>query len=133
MEVLEDREQEVRILAVRVLSALPPTCMRTALFDLARSREIQKRSFLERKEVFQALGRVRDLEIEEWLIKTLRKKGLFRSDDRDEVRACAAIALGKNGSERALEALASCVKDRSPTVRRAVAQALRPEEPDDSD
>jgi HEAT repeat protein len=124
-EVLSDSAPEIRVAAVRALAALPSERTREPLVALSRHKEFSKRTYLEKKEVFLALGRLRDPEIENWLIGVLKKRSWFAREEQDELRACAVSALAILGSDRAWKEIRAREKDKSPQVRRAVAQVLR--------
>ena len=127
-EVLDDPAPEIRVAAVRALASVPSDRIREPLFELARSREFARRTLLEKKEVFLALGRLKDPEIEDFLLSILKRRALFGREAQDEVRACAVSALGQIGSERAMEAIRARAKDKSPHVARAVQQVLSGQE-----
>jgi HEAT repeat protein len=57
----------------------------------------------------------------------LNGKGLLRHREDSEMRACAAIALGRVGTEAAVAALRKAAVERDVIVRNAVARALRGE------
>lgn len=124
-EVLADPEQDIRVLAVRGLGGLPAETIRGPLFEMARARDFRRRTYFEKKEVFLALAGVADLEIEEWLVATATRRGWFRREERDELRACAVAALARLATPAALEAIRRCGEDSSDQVRRAASQALR--------
>jgi len=124
-EVLSDPAPEIRVAAVQALAALPSDRIKEPLVSLSQSKDFMKRTYLEKKEVFLALGRLRDPEIESWLIRVLKKRSLFNREAQDELRACAVAALAHLGTEAALKAVRSRENDKSPQVRRAVSQALR--------
>ena len=124
-EVLSDNAPEIRVAAVRALAALPSDRTREPLVALSRHKDFSKRTYLEKKEVFLALGRLRDPEIENWLIGVLKKRSWFAREEQDELRACAVAALALLGTDRAWKEIRAREKDKSPQVRRAVAQILR--------
>ncbi len=53
------------------------------------------------------------------------KGGIFSRKEDPELRACAAVALGKVGTARARESLQKSANERDAVVRSAVARALR--------
>ena len=55
----------------------------------------------------------------------LNKKGLFGKKEDVEVRACAAMALGRIGTDSAIAALRKAGTDKDILVRNAVSRALR--------
>ncbi|MEN8148995.1 MAG: HEAT repeat domain-containing protein [Planctomycetota bacterium] len=124
-EILADPAPEVRVAAIRALAGLPPDRTRDPLLAFSRRRDFGRRTYLEKKEVFLALGRLRDPGIETWLIGVLKKRSFFRRDERDELRACAVAALAVMGTDAAIRAVRARANDKSPKVRQAVAQAVR--------
>ena len=52
-------------------------------------------------------------------------RGLLRMKEPPEVRACAALALGRIGTAEAREVLSGAQEDKELVVRNAVRQALR--------
>ena len=55
----------------------------------------------------------------------LNGKGLLGRREDPELRACAAVALGRIGSAKALEALRKATAEKDVVVRNAVGRALR--------
>ena len=124
-EVLNSPEQEIRVLALRALAALPPAIVRDPILNIARGKEFPRRSYFEKKETLLALSRIDDEEVESFLISILKKRPWFRREEYDELRACAVLALARRGNPSSRAAVEARASDRSPQVRRAVAQALR--------
>ena len=61
------------------------------------------------------------------LDKLLNGKNLLRQKQSPEIRACAAMALGRVGSPASRAALEKATAETNPMVRNAVAKALRRE------
>jgi HEAT repeat protein len=55
----------------------------------------------------------------------LNNKGFLGRKEDAEIRACAAIALGRVGSSKATEALRKAATEKDLIVRNAVTRALR--------
>ena len=55
----------------------------------------------------------------------LNDKGFLGRKEDAEIRACAAIALGRIGSAKATEALRKAAAEKDIIVRNAVTRALR--------
>jgi HEAT repeat protein len=55
----------------------------------------------------------------------LNGKGIFGKREEPEMRACAAMALGRVGTESALGSLRRATNDKEILVRNAVNRALR--------
>ncbi len=123
-EILLGPDPDMRLLALGALDSLPPVCYRDALLNLAEDPHFAERAFGERREIFVALGRNRDHATEEFLLRTLRRRSLFRRQAIDELRACAIAGLAVRGTDRARDEIRRCLKDRSRIVRQAAATAL---------
>jgi HEAT repeat protein len=122
---LGDESEEVRLMALRSpVQALGPAIVRL-LKERIASRDISASSFLEKRELFHALARAGGHDVVPFLARVLDRKPLFRKDRTDELRACAASALGAVGSKEALDALDRHLEDRSDRVREATFGALR--------
>ena len=55
----------------------------------------------------------------------LNSGGFLKKKDDPETRACAAMALGRIGSQAARSSLQRAMQDKEPLVKNAVARALR--------
>jgi HEAT repeat protein len=55
----------------------------------------------------------------------LHAKGFMGKKDDPEMRACAAMALGKVGSAKAMESLNRAANEKDVIVRNAVSRAIR--------
>ena len=55
----------------------------------------------------------------------LHSKGFMGKRDDSEIRACAAMALGKIGSPKAMESLNKAATEKDVIVRNAVSRAIR--------
>jgi HEAT repeat protein len=61
------------------------------------------------------------------LDRLLNGKNVLRQKQSPEIRACAAMALGKVGTPASRAALERAASETNPMVRNAVAKALRRE------
>ncbi len=120
---LSDECENVRLAALRSRGLGDALLVR--LKERVAAREIANTSFLEKREIFHALARNGGPEIVPFLARVLRRRALFRRERLDELRACAASALGVVGTSEALEILDGHLEDRSDRVREATFGALR--------
>ena len=123
---LEDNEREVRIAAARGLASLRYQPARARLESLLQSKIVRDADWTEKIAFFEAFGAVANAESVAMLDRMLNGKKLFRQES-PELRACAAMALGKVGSPASKASLQNAASDKEPMVRNAVAKALRQE------
>ncbi len=55
----------------------------------------------------------------------LLPKGFMKKKEDSQIRACAAMGLGKIGTPQAVAVLEQAANDKDPLVRNAVNQAMR--------
>jgi len=125
--VLEDSDREVRISAARGLGALRYQPARPRLESVLQGKIVRDADLTEKIAFFEAFGAVANAESVEMLEKMLNGKKLFGGKESPELRACAAMALGKVGSPLSRTALERAASDKEPMVRNAVSKALRQE------
>jgi HEAT repeat protein len=123
---LEDSEREVRIAAARGLGSLRYQPARSRLEAMLNSRIVRDADLTEKIAFFEAFGAVANAESVAMLDKLLNGKSLLRKQS-PELRACAAMALGKVGTPASRAALERANDDANAMVRNAVHKALRQE------
>jgi HEAT repeat protein len=74
---------------------------------------------------FEAYGSIAGANAIKALSSILLQRGLLRMKERPEVRACAAMALGKIKTAEARELLQRAADDKELVVRSAVSRAMR--------
>ena len=122
---VEDADRDVRVAAVRALQAKVYRPALPRLDALVKSKGIREADLSEKMAVFEAYGTLCGEGGVAALDATLNGKSLFGRRDDTELRACAAVALGRIGSNSALESLRRSVNAKDVVVRNAVARALR--------
>ncbi len=125
---LDDPERDVRIAAARALGALQYRPARGRLARIVSSKEIRSADITEKVAFFEAYGLVAEDHAVELMDKLLNGKGFLGKREPAEVRAAAALALGKVSGAGARAALEKAVQEEDPVVRSAVNRALRSEE-----
>ncbi|HEX6560216.1 MAG TPA: HEAT repeat domain-containing protein [Longimicrobiales bacterium] len=123
---LEDSEREVRIVAARGLGSLRYQPARSRLESLLTGRIVRDADLTEKMAFFEAFGSVANADSVALLDRILNGKKLFGKES-PELRACAAMALGKVASPASRAALERAAEDKEPMVRNAVIKALRQE------
>ena len=121
---LDDQERDVRVAAVRALAARSYRPVLPKLDEMVKGKAIREANLTEKMAVFEAYGGLCGDEGVAALDGMLNGKSLFRRED-PELRACAAVALGRVNSTRAHEALRRASAEKDVIVRNAVNRALR--------
>jgi len=122
---LADEEREVRIVAVRALGARNAKAALPRIEAAIKGKEIRESNLTEKMAFFEAYGLLsRDAGIT-LLDGLLNAKGFMGKKDDSEIRACAAMALGKINSPKAIDALNRAAGEKDVIVRNAVSRAIR--------
>ena len=122
---LTDEDREVRIVAVRAIGA---KMTRSALpkIELAlKGKDLRETNLTEKMAFFEAYGALCGEGGVPFLDGLLHAKGFMGKKDDPEMRACAAMALGKIGSAKAMESLNRAASEKDVIVRNAVSRAIR--------
>ncbi|MGH7466413.1 MAG: HEAT repeat domain-containing protein [Longimicrobiales bacterium] len=126
---LEDGDRDVRVTAVRGLASLRYQPARQRLETIIGSSWMRGADLTEKIAFFEAFGAVANAESVTKLDRLLNGKNLLRQKQPAEVRACAAMALGRVGTPASRAALDRATSETHPMVRNAVLKALRQEVP----
>jgi HEAT repeat protein len=125
---LEDSEREVRIAAARALGELRYAPAAQTLADIIGGKRIRIADVTEKVAVFEAYGMTAGEEGIPLLTGLLNKKGRLSKKESTELRAAAALGLGRIGTPGARAALEIATQDEDPVVRSNVNRALRQED-----
>jgi HEAT repeat protein len=122
---LDDAERDVRVAAVRALSARSYRPMLPKLDAMVKGKPLRDANLTEKMAVFEAYGGLCGDEGVAALDAMLNGKSLFGRREDSEFRACAAVALGRVNTPRAQEVLRRASSEKDVIVRNAVNRALR--------
>jgi HEAT repeat protein len=125
---LEDPEREVRIAAARAMGVLKYRPAAARFAQIVGGKDIRTADISEKVAFFEAYGLLAEDEAVETLDKLLNGKGFLGKREPSEIRAAAALALGKVPGAGARAALQKGVQAEDPIVRSAVNRALREED-----
>jgi hypothetical protein len=123
---LTDEGREVRIAAARGLASLNYAPARPRLEALLDSGRVRAADLTEKIAFFEACGAVANADTVAMFDRMLNGRRLFGKES-PEMRACAAMALGRIGTPAARTSLQRAREANNPMVRSAVLKALRQE------
>ncbi len=123
---VEDEHRDVRVAAVRALAARRHRAVFPRIESAVLGKALRAAELTEKMVFFEAYGVLGGEKAVGRLAPMLEATGGFmRRKEDPEIRACAAMALGKIGNEKARDLLERAQADKDPLVRNAVTKALR--------
>jgi HEAT repeat protein len=129
MQMLEraliDDDREVRIVAVRALGAKNSRAALPRIEAAIKGKDLRDGDLKEKMAFFEAFGLLSGDGGIALLDGILHAKGFMGKRDDSEFRACAAMALGKINSTKAMESLNRAAGEKDVIVRNAVSRAIR--------
>jgi HEAT repeat protein len=129
MQMLEraliDEDRDVRIVAVRALGARNSKAALPRIEAAIKGKELRESNLTEKMAFFEAYGLLAGDAGVALLDPLLNAKGFMGKKDDSEMRACAAVALGKINSQRAMDSLNRAAGEKDVIVRNAVSRAIR--------
>jgi len=121
---LDDSDPSIRISSVKALGSIGSETAKRIILERVSKKDFINREFNEKKEFYETLSRWTDAETVDFMLKTLRKRSLFKRSRSDENRACAAYSLGLIGSRDALPMLERLKDSRNKLLREYVNAAI---------
>ena len=126
--LLSDEDRELRVSAARVLGDMKYAPAAEDFRRVIDDKRFRASDVTEKVAFFEAYGLLAGDEAVAFLDRILNGKGLLGRREPAELRAGAALGLGRIGSALAQEALDRVSPDDEPVVRSAVSRARRNEE-----
>jgi HEAT repeat protein len=125
-DFLSDPESALRILAIRSLANQNYLAALDPLIEMIEDREFVTRDLYEKKEIFEALGKIGGTAMVPKMRKLVRQGGSawFKKSAKEELGLCAVIALKRIGTEDAVAALREGQTLSSKIIRETCAKAL---------
>ena len=123
---LNDEDRDIRIVTIRALTARTHRPALSKVDAIVKGKGAKDADRTERIAIFELYGAIcgdAGIAFLDGLLSS--KGGLFARKEDPELRACAAIALGRIGSAAARTALEKAVGEKDLIVKSAVARALR--------
>jgi hypothetical protein len=125
-EAIEDVDREVRLAAVRAIGTRKHRQALPRLEAVVKGRALRDADLTEKMVVFEVYGALAGSAAVGDLDAMLNMRSfLLRKRHEPGIRACAAMALGRIGNEKAIACLRLAAGDKDPVVRNAVNRALR--------
>ncbi len=122
---LEDTDREVRITAVRALSSKNYRPALARIEAAVKGKALRDADLKEKMAFFEGYGALCGDAGIPHLDSILNGKGFLGRREDAEIRACAAMALGRVRGPKAIEALKKAAAEKDIVVRNAVTRALR--------
>jgi hypothetical protein len=125
-KAIDDADRDVRIAAIKAFATRVHRPALTRVSSVIKGTGIKDLDRTERLALFELFGLLCGDGGVPYLDELLNgKAGLFSRKEDPELRACAAVALGKVNTAKAQAALQKSVGEKDVVVRNAVARALR--------
>lgn len=122
---IEDSDREVRIAVTRAFAARGHRAALARIEAAVKGRSIREADLTEKMALFEAYGALAGDAGVELCDTILNSKGFLGRREEPEIRACAAVALGRIATTRAMESLRKASGEKDVVVRNAVSRALR--------
>ena len=122
---VEDSEREVRVASLRAIQSRAYRPALPRLEAVAKGKAVRDADLSEKMAVFEAYGALCGDGGVVFLDGMLNGKSMFGRREDPEMRACAAVALGRVRSASATAALQKAAGEKDVVVRNAVSRALR--------
>jgi hypothetical protein len=122
---IEDASRDVRVATFRAIAARAHRPALAKVEAAVKGKMAKDANLTEKMALFEAFGTLCGEPGISLLDGILNSRGLFGKKEDPEVRACAAMALGRIGSEAAVTTLRRASNEKEVLVRNAVNRALR--------
>ncbi|MFI5206845.1 MAG: HEAT repeat domain-containing protein [Gemmatimonadales bacterium] len=126
-KALDDADREVRLASVRVVGQHKSRSALPKITTVVTGKSVRQADLTEKMAFFEAYGVLVGESGVELLDGILNSGGFLKRKENPETRACAAMALGRIGSQAARDALSKATQDKEPLVKSAVLRAIRGE------
>jgi hypothetical protein len=122
---IDDDDRDVRVTAVRAMTARNYRPALSRLESVVKGKRVREADLTEKMAFFEGYGSLCGEGGVGHLDAVLNGKGFLGRREDSEIRACAAIALGRVGTPKAIETLRKAATEKDIVVRNAVSRALR--------
>lgn len=122
---LDDADREVRLASVRIIAQHGSKSALPRIAAVVQGKTVRAADLTEKMAFFETYGMLVGETGIDALDAILNGGGFLKRKDDPQTRACAAMALGRIGTERARASLQRALADKEPLVKNAVNRALR--------
>ncbi|HEX6574916.1 MAG TPA: HEAT repeat domain-containing protein [Gemmatimonadaceae bacterium] len=122
---LADEDRDIRIATVKVLGSRNHDAALRAIEAHIKTKTFREGTLAEKMAFFETYGMLCGDKGVPMLSEILNTRKILGGREDGELRACAAMALGKIGTDEAMRALQKALADRDVIVRNAVSRAVR--------
>jgi len=105
LHALEEEDPQIRMAALRFLPNAQSYSVLDALMEIITRPDFSERALPEKRAFFEVMAEIGQDRVLPFMVKLLRKKALFGSSKKDEIRASAAYGLGNIHNQESLSAL----------------------------
>ena len=124
-KAIEDTDRGVRLAAVRSAGARGYKGALRRVESVVLGKSVKDMDLTEKMAFFEAYSAIAGASALKPLSSILLDRGLLRMKEPPEIRACAAMALGRLKTSEARDVLQRAAEDKDLVVRNAVSRALR--------
>ena len=124
-KAIDDPDRNVRLAAVRAAGSRGYKGALRRVESVVLGKTLKDMDLTEKMAFFEAYSAIAGGNAVKSLSTILLERGLFRMKEPPEIRACAALALGRIKAPEAREVLQQALEDKELVVRNAVNRALR--------
>jgi hypothetical protein len=124
-KAIEDADRGVRLAAVRSAGARGYKGALRRVESVVLGKSVKEMDLTEKMAFFEAYSAIAGASALKPLSSILLDRGLLRMKEPPEIRACAAMALGRLKTADARDVLQRAAEDKDLVVRNAVSRALR--------
>jgi HEAT repeat protein len=124
-KAIDDPDRGVRLAAVRAVGSRGYKGALRRIETVVLGKSVKDMDLTEKMAFFEAYSAIAGAQALKPLTSILLDRGLLRMKEPPEIRACAAVALGRLKTPEAREVLQRAAEDKDLVVRNAVSRALR--------
>lgn len=122
---LNDNDSSVRIAAVRTLGNTKTETAKKMLMGELSSKDFPSKEFTEKKDFYEVIANWQDQDVKDFLLSTLHRKTFFWNKKADEIKACAANALGMMGDKEVIPFLEKATNTRNVLLKNFTSAAIK--------